>query len=343
MLKPVTADTRTEFLENSHQPLMRDAFLISVENIVTNIELGELERFIAVGDYASAYEALHIDDIAFRPYDLSFTNAYEQSATMEAMAMPLLQDTRGQKMVFRFDIRNIETSRWLETYLAGFITSITEEQRVVVRDYIQQSVDNRVSNRSIALGIAGRINPETQIREGGIVGLSKPMQDYVVRARQELQSGSLEDINNYLSRSLRDRRFDSVVKNTMLRGEKLDIATVDRFVQSYANRLLRYRASIISQVEAGVAINQGRLDSYNQAIRRGAFKSDQVEKTWKSRGDKNVRFTHKTLDRQSIPLYSGFKSSSGAVLQYPKDPLAPPEERIGCRCRMFIRVNGATR
>ena len=34
MLKPVTADSRTEFLENSHYPLIRDSYLISIENIV---------------------------------------------------------------------------------------------------------------------------------------------------------------------------------------------------------------------------------------------------------------------------------------------------------------------
>jgi hypothetical protein len=341
--KPITAGERTAWLEDVHQPLMRDGYLTSIESIVTNIDLGELERLIGVGDVEAAYKALHIDNAAFRPYDITFTNAFEQSATFETMAMPSMEDAQGRKIIFRFDIRNIETERWLQEYLGGFITSITDEQRDVVKSHILKGYEDKLANKSIALGIAGRIDPTTRMRQGGVVGLSKPQEEYVTNARRELTSGSIDDMHSYLRRSLRDKRFDSVVTNSITQGKPLNAETADKLVKSYSNRLLRFRAGLIAQVESGVAINQGKISSYVQAIRNGAFRSEQVEKTWRSMRDQNVRFTHKSLDNQVVALYDKFKSPSGALLDYPRDPEAPADERVGCRCRMYIRVNGRVR
>lgn len=319
---------------------MRDAFLTSIESIVTNVELGELENFIASGNIQKAYDALHIDDIAFRPYDLSFGNALEQSAVSETLAMPSLVDARGDKVVFRYDVRNIESSRWLQEHLAGFVTSITDEQHQSIQSFIRQGVADGIRPKTIALNVAGRINPENGTRQGGIIGLSTAQQEFVSNARKELSSGSFA---SYLERTLRDRRFDSVVRNKAASGKTFNEDESARIIDRYADRLLRFRAGLIARVESATAINQGRVDAYGQAIRRGALRAETVEKTWRSRRDKDVRFSHKVLNGQSIPLYDKFQSPSGAVLFYPCDPMAPADERLGCRCRMFIRVNGAVR
>lgn len=343
MRKPVGANDRTEFLENSHVPLMRDAYLTSIDNIVSNIELGELESLIGKGDIEGAYRSLHIDDIAFRPYDVSFSDTIEHSASLETLAMPATQDANGHKIVLRYDFRNIESARWTQEYLAGFISSITDEQRMMVKEFIQDGLNRGADKRSIALGIAGRIDPESRSREGGIIGLSGVQKDYVLNAHRELVSGTLDGSSSYLSRSLRDRRFDSVVKNTASVGGRLPDEVADKLTRSYANRLLRFRAGLIAKVESSVAINQGRIDAYGQAIRRGAFTSSQVEKTWRSQRDKSVRYSHKVLDHQSIALFDKFRSPTGALLSFPCDPMAPADERVACRCRLFIRVNGVTR
>lgn len=343
MRKPVTADDRTEFLENTHYPLMRDAFLTSIDDIVTTIDLTSLEKYIGEGDIQKAYSALHIDDVAFRPYDVSFANALEQSAISETIAMPAFSTAGGNKVVVRYDVRNIESSRWLQEYLGGFISSITDEQRVSIQNYIQQGINDNLRPRTIALGIAGRIDPETRARQGGIVGLSAAQQDYTINAHRELTSGSLSSYTDYLNRALRDRHFDSIVRNYAATGKALSEDDAGRIVQSYSNRLLRYRAGLIARVESATAINQGRIDAYGQAIRRGALRADSIEKTWRSQRDKDVRLSHKVLNGQSIALYDKFKSPTGAMLFYPCDPMAPANERLGCRCRMFIRVNGVVR
>lgn len=343
MLKPVTADSRAEFLENSHYPLIRDSYLISIENIVSTINLTHLEELISKGDIQAVFKALNIDSVSFRPYEIAFSNAFEQSANTETIAMPRFEDSAGRQIVFRYDIRNIESDRWLKDYLSHFITSITTEQKEVVSNHVVRGLSEKQGKRSIALGIAGRINPESKIREGGIIGLSVQQEIFVANARKELASGKIQDMSKYLTRSLRDRRFDSIVKTALSEGRGLQAETIDKLARSYSNKLLMFRAGLISQVESSVAINQGKIDSYIQAIRSGSIRVEQVEKTWHSMRDRNVRVSHRTLDRQTVPFYSKFHTARGAMLSYPKDPVAPVEERVGCRCRMFIRVNGVSR
>ena len=343
MLKPVTADSRAEFLENSHYPLIRDSYLISIENIVSTINLTHLEELINKGDIQAAFKALNIDSVSFRPYEIAFSNAFEQSANTETLAMPRFEDSTGRQIVFRYDIRNIESDRWLKEYLGYFITSITSEQKEVISNHITRGLIDGKSKKSIALDIAGRINPESKMREGGIIGLSVQQELFVSNARKELLSGKIPDMSNYLTRSLRDRRFDSIVKTALAEGRSLSTETVDKLTRSYSNRLLMFRAGLISQIETSVALNQGKMDSYIQAIKSGSIKVEQIEKTWHSMRDRNVRASHRTLDRQTIPFYSKFQTARGSLLLYPKDPLAPIEERGGCRCRMFIRVNGVLR
>lgn len=342
MLKPVNADNRTEFLENTHYPLIRDAYLVSIENIVTNINLSQLEELIGKTDIEGAFRSLNIDSVSFRPYDIAFLNAFENSATAETMAMPRFEKS-GREFIFRYDIRNIDSERWIKEHLNNFITSITMDQKKVISNTILSGFADDLSKRTIALNIAGRINSETGKREGGVIGLSSVQEAYVYDARKELLSDKTEDRTKYLKRTLRDKRFDSVVKNSIAQGKILTIETADKLAKSYSNRLLMFRAGLISQVETSVAINQGRVDSYIQAIRAGAINSEQVKKTWHSIRDRNVRNSHRALDRVTIPIFSKFRTPQGALLDYPKDPMAPAEERLGCRCRMYMRVNGVLR
>lgn len=60
------------------------------------------------------------------------------------------------------------------------------------------------------------------------------------------------------------------------------------------------------------------------------------EKTWVSRDDDRVRFTHQVADGQTRPVNVPFVVG-GVEMMYPKDPSAPPQEVVNCRCGMRIR------
>lgn len=65
----------------------------------------------------------------------------------------------------------------------------------------------------------------------------------------------------------------------------------------------------------------------------------EVEKTWLSIMDMNVRPSHKHLHGVTIPLHEVFHGFHG-TLRYPHDPSAPPQETYHCRCRMVVHKAG---
>lgn len=88
------------------------------------------------------------------------------------------------------------------------------------------------------------------------------------------------------------------------------------------------RADMIARTEVISVSNAGTKEAYRQS---GIVR----QKEWLSSKDARVRDTHQFLDGQIRALEKMFLSSSGAQLDYPGDPNAPPEERINCRCTLL--------
>lgn len=64
-----------------------------------------------------------------------------------------------------------------------------------------------------------------------------------------------------------------------------------------------------------------------------------VEETWLSIMDMNVRTSHKHLHGTTIKVGEKFHGLYGD-LRYPHDPEAPPQETYRCRCRMAVHLAG---
>lgn len=64
-----------------------------------------------------------------------------------------------------------------------------------------------------------------------------------------------------------------------------------------------------------------------------------VEKTWLSIMDMNVRDSHKHLNNTTMPINTPFQSFHGPI-RFPHDPEAALEEICGCRCRMAVHLQG---
>lgn len=58
-------------------------------------------------------------------------------------------------------------------------------------------------------------------------------------------------------------------------------------------------------------------------------------KRWLTRLDDRVRASHALLEGEIQPVSEPFRTITGAELQYPGDPSAPPEERVNCRCSIL--------
>lgn len=125
------------------------------------------------------------------------------------------------------------------------------------------------------------------------------------------------------------------IKEADAAGKDLDGIIAD--VQAYAEQYRRGWSKAVMQQVGQVAIEQTRLRvsdlSKNQR---------DIARVWVSRKDDKVRPTHKAADGERKRLGQPFKVGSASI-RFPGDPLGPPSEVIGCRCRTVFRSKATGR
>lgn len=202
------------------------------------------------------------------------------------------------------------------------IREFTGEQRLATRD-------------ALSAGIRRGDNPVQQARNfRNSIGLTKRQQAAVDRYRDLLENGSTEA----LRRKLRDRRFDATVRAAAKGGTPLTSEQIDRMVERYAERSLRFRSETIARTEALRAVNGGNHEAYLQAIGEGHVDPDRLSRRWVSASDSRVRHSHVRLNGLVRRIDETFPGDEGP-LRFPGDPDAPGSETIRCRCTLSSRID----
>lgn len=101
----------------------------------------------------------------------------------------------------------------------------------------------------------------------------------------------------------------------------------------------RAKSNQVAQTEGDRWVQASTLQAAFNLQRRTGVR---YEKTWVSRDDDRVRFTHQVADGQTRPVNVPF-IVGGVEMMYPKDPSAPPQEVVNCRCGMRIKPMEAGR
>lgn len=308
---------------------LRAAFLESVYRLRDQAQIENIVRLLEAGDLDAAVRAVGLDPVAFRPYDTTFSEAFEQGGNVTAAMLPALRDATGVKVVVRFNMRNRQAEQWLQNYSSTRIAEMLDDQRRMVRAQLQAGMSLGENPRTVALRIVGRIGPQGT-RQGGLIGLTEYQAQYTINYLRELES---DNPAQALTRALRDRRFDArVLAASEGTGEPLTASEIDKMVQTYANRALRARAVAISRTEAMAALHQSQEEAFGQAVATGLLEKDQIGSTWRTSQDNRVRDTHATMEGQTVAYGEYFTTGAGVQLLYPGDPSGPPEEIINCRC-----------
>ena len=331
------ASNRSNFdqLLDKYEPVLKAAFLDAIADIRNHVTLKLLVERLERGDVAGALDVLQIEREAFGKLELAFAEAYNAGGIDLADGLKL-RDPQGQRIVFRFAVRNPEAEAWLAEHSATMVTRIVEDQRQGIRQALTEGLAAGQNPRRTALDVVGRVSRVTGKREGGIIGLTAPQAEYVASARQEIVSG---DLRAYLARERRDKRFDGAVRKALAEGRALDAALVDRIIGRYADRLLALRGEMLSRTETMMALGKSRDDAMRQAIASGKVDPMLVTKRWRSASDDRVRHSHRALNGDEVGFYGAFQSPSGASLRFPGDPDAPIRETSGCRCTLEYRVD----
>jgi hypothetical protein len=322
-----------EDLLNRLDPSIREAFERAIRDIQRAVDYQRLVAEIAAGNIEAALNALGIDATAFEPMLDAIRDSYTESGRTTVEGLP------RQLATFRFSARNHRAEQWLRDHGAELVRQITADQRLAIRDVLEAQTRAGSAPRSIATAVVGRMNPATGAREGGIIGLTRDQASYVTTARDELSSGDVARLRNYLQRARRDKRFDRTVQKAIRDGTRIPADTARKMAVAYERRLLELRGQTIGRTEAMAAIHEAQWEALRQAVDAGIIAENQIKRVWRSAGDVRVRDTHRAINGDSVGLRESFVSPSGARLRFPGDPLAPIAERANCRCWAETRID----
>lgn len=349
-----TARKLDQFAE-SLEPAFRREFLAAVAQITDRVGVQLIAGLLEAGQIDDVMRVLGIDEARFAGLAEALRGAYTAGGQVGAAEMPKIRLTLAQGVTgsigtarmtarqspaieFRFDLRSPKVERWLATNSSRLIGGIVADQREVIRQTLVAGMAAGHNPRKTALEIVGRIGTDGR-RSGGVVGLTANQAGFVRNMRAELANPAL--MGNYFTRTLRDKRFDRLVRKAMEAGKPLSAEDVEKLAGRYSDRLLAYRATVIARSESLTAMAAGREQSFQQAIDAGTLRPEEVECTWSATGDERTRHSHMEANGQKRQFGQPFQMPSGALLMFPGDTSmgAGSEETIGCRCAKtyFVR------
>lgn len=342
MLKRFTPQEQLEQIIDNFEPTIRRAFLEAIETIRSDIVIEEIITRLEKDDVSGAVNAVPVDSVAFYPLVEAIRQTYNAGGIAAVSTLPRLSSPSGQKVIVRFDARNIRAEQWLSQHSSTLITNIIRDQQQAIRSVLTTGMVNGRNPRSVALDIVGRVEKVTGKRTGGIIGLTSKQASYVENARQELNSGQPEALKSYLNRVRRDKRFDNTVLKAVDSGEPIPKTTIIKMLNRYEASLLKLRGDTIARTEALESVNTSQQEAFQQVLDKTAYTDQDIQREWRSASDDRVRDSHFLMNRQKVKgMQTPFITPDGYKLRYPHDSSlgAPARETINCRCIQLIRLN----
>lgn len=335
----MTARQLVEELVQRHEPRLREAFLAAIDDIRNSITLRIVVERLERGDVPGAIEALRIEPEAFARLEKAIFDAYADGGQAEVGNLPLVRDPDGQRVVWRFGIRNPEAEAWLREHSTTLVTRIVDDQREAIRQHLTAGLSEGQNPRQTALSVVGRVDRSTNRRTGGIIGLTVPQEEFVRRARQQLLSGDPSMMRHYLTRGRRDKRFDRTVAKAISEERPLDAGTVNKITGRYADRLLELRGEMLAMNETQEALSKAREDAIRQQIAAGKIDARDVQVIWRHTPQENPRLHHRAMNGKSVTYGEEFELPNGTRMKYPHASDAPVGEKIGCKCTFTFKID----
>ncbi len=273
---------------------------------------------------------------------------------------PSLEGPEPSSIQFRFDMTNPRAEARIRTEAATRVTGYVDEQIETARRVIAEGFARGEGPQTIATDIAGRINPLSGRREGGIIGLSGPQVGYVESMRSRLLSGDPDEMAKVLGRfsdgkwvegtgmTLRDRRFDRTIKKAIadiVKGKPNPLTRdkIDEMTAKYSDRLLARRAEDISRTETAQGVMMARAEATKQALDKDGLADDDVTKVWRHLGGvHHARDWHLAMNGKSVVgLEAVFFLPDGSLMKHAHDPEGGAKNNVACRCGTDFDIDWA--
>jgi len=323
-----------------HQRQMVRIFGELISRIRDGAELKTIEGYLAAGQINEIINYLNLDPVTWQPLEEAIRDAYKTGGLIASEQIGTISTELGI-FTARFNMRSQRAERWLAESSSRMIAELLEDQRQMVRERLTQSLIQGQSPSTAALDLIGRVNPSTGKREGGFIGLTSRQAAWTVSAREELEN--LDP--NYLTRELRDRRFDATVRKAIESGEPLDERFIDNAVNRYQARSEKYRGDVIARTESINALRAGQYEGIEQAIEDGSILGTEGKKIWDATGDLRTRPDHMLMDETAVALEDVYTLPDGSMLNYPGDSSlgAKADQTIQCRCANRYEIRWGAR
>lgn len=188
---------------------------------------------------------------------------------------------------------------------------------------------------AVDLIIAKAIAPAMQRAYEAVMGTEFPWD------RRPFLAQYLAEVRNRLTRTP-DEVYDLIageVSTAVNLGEGIPqiAGRIERLLSTTDTPRWENRAVVIARTEAIGALNAAKLESFRAMAEE---EPDTVfEKVWLATLDVRTRETHRDADGQRVPLGGAFEVG-GFSLEFPGDPLGPPQEVINCRCSPLLAEQG---
>lgn len=310
---------RIEAVLDREEARIANIFRVAIAELKDELDLDELARLLETGRIDDAMDRLVVaGEKLGSASNVSFVTSGQSTADF-------LQGAGLGRIVF--DQVNLNAVAAMQRSRLDLIREFTNEQR-------------RATSAALIAGVESGINPRAQARNfRDSIGLTETQWKHVQNYRESLERvgrggpGQLAA----LDRELRDRRSDASIRSAVRRKQPLDPDKIDRMVERYAARYVKFRSEVIGRTEALRAVHQGNEEVYRQAIAAGHIDPREIERTWRTRLDSRERKTHRLLNGEKRDWGEVWATENG-VLRYPGDPDAPAIETIQCRCALQTRL-----
>ena len=314
------------------EPSVSASFIRSVERIRSRARLSALASAIEAGNVDDVLRIAGLRQAGFSSLAESIRGSFIEGGSFTASTAP-------SRIGFDFSVTNLRVASWVQQNSSQLITAINEDQRTLITNALSRGAAAGQNPRQTALELIGRVDRARGRRVGGLIGLTDQQAQFVVNARLQLESGDPTEMRKYLTRKLRDRRFDGQVIRAIEAGEPVADARI--ISQRYSDRLLKLRGDNIARTETLKAFNAGQDEALRQAIEEGHTSRENIVKVWSSTGDDRTRDGHLAMEGQEVGLDEAFVDPvTGDRLMYAGDTSlgAGPESVMNCRCAVLQRV-----
>lgn len=328
-----------EKLSSAWEPKLRDAFLAAIRAIVGRAALAAITRLLENGDFDEAFRALNIDPADFSPFALIHQQAFNSGGAAAANTIPPILQPAGHSVRVLFNVRNPSAEAWISQRSSKLITEIVDDQRNMVRGFLQRGLASGENPRTVALDLVGRVSATSRARTGGVIGLHSTQERWLASYGADLGSTDPVALRSLLDRGLRDKRFDAAVLKAIREGRGLPADMQVKMRAAYANKALKWRGDNISRTETLRALGAAQVEAYQQAIDKGHLDKSLIRRFWQTAGDERVRPTHRLIpgmNKDGRGWDEPFQTPDGPSMH------APHDKDPQCRCKEVVRIDFLT-